>query len=44
MGESASSPGYGISYLNTDFSRRAEWSIRHADGHRLSTTRHSFSR
>ncbi|WP_139684703.1 inactive transglutaminase family protein [Vibrio tasmaniensis] len=32
IGESASSPGYGISYLNTDSGRRAEWSIRHADG------------
>ncbi|PMM46139.1 inactive transglutaminase family protein [Vibrio splendidus] len=32
ISESASSPGYGISYLNTDSGRRAEWSIRHADG------------
>jgi hypothetical protein len=32
IGESASSPGYGISYLNTDSGRRAEWSIRHANG------------
>jgi len=32
IGESASSPGYGISYLNTESGRRAEWSIRHADG------------
>ncbi|NOH95253.1 inactive transglutaminase family protein [Vibrio sp. 99-70-13A1] len=32
IGESASSPGYGISYVNTDSGRRAEWSIRHADG------------
>jgi len=32
IGESASSPGYGISYVNTDSGRRAEWSIRHAEG------------
>ncbi|MBW3696625.1 gonadoliberin III [Vibrio sp. T187] len=32
IGESASSPGYGISYVNTDAGRRAEWSIRYADG------------
>ncbi|MFA0193229.1 inactive transglutaminase family protein [Vibrio artabrorum] len=32
IGESASSPGYGISYLNTESGRRAEWSIRYADG------------
>ncbi|PMH44952.1 gonadoliberin III [Vibrio sp. 10N.286.49.B3] len=30
--ESASSPGYGVSYLNTDAGRRAEWSIRQASG------------
>ncbi|WP_394142814.1 inactive transglutaminase family protein [Vibrio chagasii] len=32
ISESASSPGYGISYLNTESGRRAEWSIRYADG------------
>jgi len=32
IGESASSPGYGISYVNSDAGRRAEWSIRYADG------------
>jgi len=32
IGESASSPGYGISYVTTDTGRRAEWSIRHASG------------
>ena len=30
--ESASSPGYGLSYVNTDTGRRAEWSIREAKG------------
>ncbi|MBD1575409.1 inactive transglutaminase family protein [Vibrio sp. S11_S32] len=30
--ESASSPGYGLSYIKTDTGRRAEWSIRHANG------------
>jgi hypothetical protein len=30
--ESASSPGYGVSYIDTDSGRRAEWSIRHAEG------------
>ncbi|MGO2508033.1 MAG: inactive transglutaminase family protein [Vibrio hibernica] len=30
--ESASSSGYGLSYINTDTGRRAEWSIRHASG------------
>ncbi|MDN3698106.1 inactive transglutaminase family protein [Vibrio cortegadensis] len=30
ISESASSPGYGVSYLNTDTGRRAEWSIRQA--------------
>ncbi|PMK02882.1 inactive transglutaminase family protein [Vibrio sp. 10N.261.55.A7] len=32
ISESASSPGYGVSYLNTDSGRRAEWSIRQASG------------
>ena len=32
IGESASSPGYGVSYVNTDSGRRAEWSIRQATG------------
>ncbi|MDC0609466.1 inactive transglutaminase family protein [Vibrio sp.] len=32
LNESASSPGYGVSYINQDNSRRAEWSIRKADG------------
>ena len=32
IGESASSPGYGISYVTTDTGRRAEWSIRQASG------------
>ncbi|MCF7354571.1 inactive transglutaminase family protein [Vibrio sp. CK2-1] len=30
--ESASSPGYGLSYINTDTGRRAEWSVRDAKG------------
>jgi hypothetical protein len=30
--ESASSPGYGVSYVDTDAGRRAEWSIRFAEG------------
>ncbi|MGO1191634.1 inactive transglutaminase family protein [Vibrio casei] len=30
--ESASSPGYGLSYINTETGRRAEWSIRDAKG------------
>ena len=30
--ESASSPGYGLSYIDTDRGRRAEWSIRSAQG------------
>jgi hypothetical protein len=30
--ESASSSGYGLSYINTDAGRRAEWSIRNAKG------------
>ncbi len=30
--ESASSPGYGVSYVDTKMGRRAEWSIRHAQG------------
>jgi hypothetical protein len=32
VGESSSSPGYGVSYVNTESGRRAEWSIRHALG------------
>ena len=32
IGESASSPGYGVSYVNSDSGRRAEWSIRQATG------------
>ncbi len=30
--ETASSPGYGVSYVDTRAGRRAEWSIRYADG------------
>lgn len=30
--ESASSPGYGIAYIHSDTGRRAEWSVRHAEG------------
>ncbi len=30
--DSASSSGYGLSYINTATGRRAEWSIRHAEG------------
>lgn len=32
LNESASSPGYGIAYVHSDTGRRAEWSVRHADG------------
>lgn len=32
IGESASSPGYGVSYVDSDAGRRAEWSIRQAQG------------
>ncbi|MGR5235344.1 inactive transglutaminase family protein [Vibrio alfacsensis] len=32
IGESASSPGYGVSYVDSDSGRRAEWSIRQASG------------
>lgn len=32
INESASSPGYGIAYVTTDSGRRAEWSVRHAQG------------
>ncbi len=32
IGESASSSGYGVSYINSDSGRRAEWSIRQAKG------------
>ena len=31
-GESASSPGYGLAYLDTDIGRRVEWTIRQASG------------
>ncbi|ATD27606.1 TPA: inactive transglutaminase family protein [Vibrio cholerae] len=32
INETSSSPGYGISYLNTESGRRIEWSIRQASG------------
>ena len=32
VGENASSPGYGVSYVTTESGRRAEWSIRQASG------------
>ncbi|MEL7290810.1 MAG: inactive transglutaminase family protein [Pseudomonadota bacterium] len=32
INESSSSPGYGVSYLETETGRRAEWSIRQASG------------
>ncbi|MGY3569308.1 inactive transglutaminase family protein [Vibrio paucivorans] len=32
VGQSASSPGYGVSYLQTETGRRAEWSVREASG------------
>ena len=32
IGETASSPGYGVSYVNDQSGRRAEWSIRQAQG------------
>ncbi len=32
IGENASSPGYGVSYINDESGRRAEWSIRQAQG------------
>lgn len=32
IGENASSPGYGISYVTTESGRRAEWTIRQAKG------------
>ncbi|KJY83147.1 gonadoliberin III [Vibrio galatheae] len=32
ISESSSSPGYGVSYVQTDTGRRAEWSIRNASG------------
>lgn len=32
INESSSSPGYGVSYITTDNGRRAEWSIRKAEG------------
>lgn len=30
--ESASSPGYGVAYVDSDIGRRAEWTIRYAEG------------
>ncbi|PWI33935.1 gonadoliberin III [Vibrio albus] len=32
ISESASSPGYGVSYLDSESGHRTEWSIRHASG------------
>ncbi|MGG5573176.1 inactive transglutaminase family protein [Vibrio diazotrophicus] len=32
IGETASSPGYGVSYVSDQSGRRAEWSIRQAQG------------
>ena len=32
INETASSPGYGVSYISSNSGRRAEWSIRHAKG------------
>lgn len=32
LNESSTSPGYGVSYIDTDNGRRAEWSIRNASG------------
>ncbi|RTZ15734.1 gonadoliberin III [Vibrio aquaticus] len=32
ISESSSSPGYGVSYINTESGRRAEWSVRDANG------------
>lgn len=32
LNESTASPGYGVSYIDTDYGRRAEWSIRAANG------------
>ncbi|GAA5646745.1 MULTISPECIES: inactive transglutaminase family protein [Vibrio] len=32
VNESASSPGYGVSYINSDSGRRVEWSVRNARG------------
>ncbi|NOH71102.1 gonadoliberin III [Vibrio pectenicida] len=32
INESSSSSGYGVSYINSESGRRAEWSIRQADG------------
>ncbi|MEH0666387.1 inactive transglutaminase family protein [Vibrio scophthalmi] len=32
ISESSSSPGYGVSYIDTETGRRAEWSIRQASG------------
>lgn len=32
INESSSSPGYGVAYVNTESGRRAEWSVRHAEG------------
>ncbi|WP_261817195.1 inactive transglutaminase family protein [Vibrio gallicus] len=30
--ESTSSPGYGVAFVSSDIGRRAEWSVRHAQG------------
>ncbi|WED22757.1 inactive transglutaminase family protein [Vibrio sp. JC009] len=30
--EFSASPGYGVAYIQTDSGRRAEWSVRHAEG------------
>ncbi|GAM76572.1 hypothetical protein JCM19241_4109 [Vibrio ishigakensis] len=30
--ESTSSPGYGVAFVTSDIGRRAEWTIRHAEG------------
>ncbi|SHO56123.1 inactive transglutaminase family protein [Vibrio quintilis] len=32
ISQSASSPGYGVTYLESEKGRRAEWSVRHASG------------
>ncbi|MCY9845103.1 inactive transglutaminase family protein [Vibrio caribbeanicus] len=32
INESSSSSGYGVSYISTDSGRRAEWSVRNANG------------
>jgi hypothetical protein len=35
LGESTSSPGYGVSYVDTNAGHRTEWSIRRADGQQI---------